>query len=139
MCLTTSATTPAALTGMNEDRIYPYTGGSRFIQTGIMSASEMARLGISLLAIAAIAGLALIYLKGAMVLYFGLAGVALCRPLFAGPGAPCFARHWRDCRGHRLWRNTDRRRSLVAGCRIGQPGGAFCSANQHLGCRNTHD
>ena len=28
----------------NEDRIYPYTGGSRFIQTGIMSASEMARL-----------------------------------------------------------------------------------------------
>ena len=42
-----------------------------------MSANEMARLGISLLALAAIAGLALIYLKGAMVLYFGLAGVAL--------------------------------------------------------------
>ena len=56
----------------NEDRIYPYTGGSRFIQAGIMSASEMARLGISLLALAAIAGLAL-----AMVLYFGLAGIAL--------------------------------------------------------------
>ena len=37
----------------NEDRIYPYTGGSRFIQTGIMSANEMARLGISLLALAA--------------------------------------------------------------------------------------
>jgi len=31
----------------NEDRIYPYTGGSLFIQNGIMSASEMARLGIS--------------------------------------------------------------------------------------------
>lgn len=61
----------------NEDRIYPYTGGSRFIQAGIMSASEMARLGISLLALAAIAGLALLLMKGAMVLYFGLAGIAL--------------------------------------------------------------
>ncbi|MDH3428449.1 MAG: 1,4-dihydroxy-2-naphthoate octaprenyltransferase [Gammaproteobacteria bacterium] len=61
----------------NEDRIYPYTGGSRFIQTGIMSATEMARLGISLLTVAAIAGLLLIALKGPMVLYFGLAGVVL--------------------------------------------------------------
>ena len=61
----------------NEDRIYPYTGGSRFIQTGILSASEMARLGISLLALAAIAGLVLLALKGPMILYFGLIGVAL--------------------------------------------------------------
>jgi len=60
----------------NEDRIYPYTGGSRFIQTGIMSASEMARLGISLLALAAVAGLILLAMKGPMVLYFGLVGVA---------------------------------------------------------------
>ena len=61
----------------NEDRIYPYTGGSRFIQTGIMSSSEMARLGISLLALAALAGLALLLVKGVMILYFGLAGIAL--------------------------------------------------------------
>lgn len=61
----------------NEDRIYPYTGGSRFIQAGIMSASEMARLGISLLALAAAAGLSLLLMKGAMVLYFGLAGIVL--------------------------------------------------------------
>lgn len=61
----------------NEDRVYPYTGGSRFIQTGIMSAREMARWGITLLALAAIAGLVLIALKGPMVLYLGLAGVAL--------------------------------------------------------------
>jgi len=61
----------------NEDRIYPYTGGSRFIQIGIMSASEMARLGISLLAVAAVAGLVLLALKGPMILYFGLVGVAL--------------------------------------------------------------
>jgi 1,4-dihydroxy-2-naphthoate octaprenyltransferase len=61
----------------NEDRIYPYTGGSRFIQAGIMSGPEMARLGISLLALAAVAGLVLLLMKGVMVLYFGLAGIAL--------------------------------------------------------------
>jgi len=61
----------------NVDRIYPYTGGSRFIQTGIMNANEMARLGISLLALAAIAGLVLLLIKGPMVLYLGLAGIAL--------------------------------------------------------------
>lgn len=69
----------------NEDRIYPYTGGSQFIQKGIMSAPEMARLGISLLTVAAIAGLLLIILKGTMVLYFGLVGVALAVLYSLGP------------------------------------------------------
>jgi len=69
----------------NEDRIYPYTGGSRFIQTGIMSASVMARLGMSLLAVAAIAGLLLLYSKGVMVLWFGLAGVLLAVLYSLGP------------------------------------------------------
>ena len=70
---------------LNEDRIYPYTGGSRFIQQGIMSAADMARWGTTLLALAAIAGLVLIWLKGAIVLYFGLAGVALCVLYSLGP------------------------------------------------------
>jgi 1,4-dihydroxy-2-naphthoate octaprenyltransferase len=69
----------------NVDRIYPYTGGSRFIQTGIMEASGMARLGISLLAIAAIAGMILLLLKGPMILAFGLAGVALAVLYSIGP------------------------------------------------------
>jgi 1,4-dihydroxy-2-naphthoate octaprenyltransferase len=69
----------------NDDRIYPYTGGSRFIQIGIMSASEMARLGISLLTLAAIAGLVLLALKGPMILYFGLVGVALGALYSLGP------------------------------------------------------
>ncbi|MDH3273187.1 MAG: prenyltransferase [Gammaproteobacteria bacterium] len=69
----------------NKDRIYPYTGGSQFIQKGIMSAPEMARLGISLLTVAAIAGLLLIILKGTMVLYFGLVGVALAVLYSLGP------------------------------------------------------
>ena len=61
----------------NDDRIYPYTGGSRFIQTGILSQSRMARLGVTLLVIAALCGLALISIKGTVVLLFGLAGIAL--------------------------------------------------------------
>jgi len=69
----------------NEDRIYPYTGGSRFIQAGIMSANGMARLGISLLAIAAIAGLILLLSKGAMVLWFGIAGLLLAVLYSLGP------------------------------------------------------
>jgi 1,4-dihydroxy-2-naphthoate octaprenyltransferase len=69
----------------NEDRIYPYTGGSRFIQSGIMSASGMARLGTSLLAVAAIAGLILLLSKGAMVLWFGVAGLLLAVLYSLGP------------------------------------------------------
>lgn len=69
----------------NDDRIYPYTGGSRFIQTGIMDASGMARWGISLLAIAAVAGLLLIMLRGPVVLWFGLAGVSLAVLYSLGP------------------------------------------------------
>lgn len=69
----------------NTDRIYPYTGGSRFIQTGIMEASGMARLGISLLAVAGLAGMVLLLLKGPTILAFGLAGVALAVLYSVGP------------------------------------------------------
>ena len=69
----------------NEDRIYPYTGGSRFIQAGIMSASGMARLGITLLAFAALAGLLLLLIKGTMILWLGLAGVLLAVLYSLGP------------------------------------------------------
>lgn len=61
----------------NEQRIYPYTGGSRFIQMGILTQSRMARLGVALLVIAALAGLALFIEKGPVVLLFGVAGIAL--------------------------------------------------------------
>ena len=69
----------------NDDRIYPYTGGSRFIQAGIMSAGSMARLGLSLLTMAAIAGLLLLLLKGPMILGFGIAGVLLAVLYSLGP------------------------------------------------------
>ncbi len=61
----------------NEERIYPYTGGSRFIQTGILNQNRMAQLGITLLLIATLAGVGLLLAKGPFVILFGLAGIAL--------------------------------------------------------------
>ena len=61
----------------NAARIFPYTGGSRFIQNGVMSPHEMTLWGVTLLAVAAVPGLALVELRGPGVLAFGLVGVAL--------------------------------------------------------------
>ena len=52
---------------------------------GILSAPGMARLGITLLAIAAICGLLLLLVKGPMVLWFGLVGVAIAVLYSLGP------------------------------------------------------
>jgi 1,4-dihydroxy-2-naphthoate octaprenyltransferase len=62
---------------INDERIFPYTGGSRFIQNGVMSAQEMAAWGITLLTIGTLLGLALVALRGPAVLIFGTIGVAL--------------------------------------------------------------
>jgi 1,4-dihydroxy-2-naphthoate octaprenyltransferase len=70
---------------INDDRIYPYTGGSRFIQAGILSSSAMARLGITLLVVAAVAGVFLILAKGAVVFWLGVAGVLLAVLYSLGP------------------------------------------------------
>ena len=69
----------------NEQRIYPYTGGSRFIQTGILSPHHMARIGITLIVIAALAGLALFVEKGPTVITFGLIGIAVGVHYSLGP------------------------------------------------------
>jgi len=69
----------------NEQRVYPYTGGSRFIQMGILSQSRMAQLGVSLLVVAMLAGIALFVEKGPVVLVFGVIGIALCVLYSLGP------------------------------------------------------
>ena len=61
----------------NAQRIFPYTGGSRFIQNGVLSARDMTIWGAMLLGLAALLGLALSELRGPGVLVFGLIGVAL--------------------------------------------------------------
>jgi 1,4-dihydroxy-2-naphthoate octaprenyltransferase len=61
----------------NTARIFPYTGGSRFIQNEILSARAMQRFGVGLLAAACLCGALLAWLEGPLVLAFGLAGIAL--------------------------------------------------------------
>ncbi len=61
----------------NEARIFPYTGGSRFIQNGVMDLHDMTVWGVTLLGIATVLGLVLLELRGLGVLAFGLAGIAL--------------------------------------------------------------
>jgi 1,4-dihydroxy-2-naphthoate polyprenyltransferase len=62
---------------VNRDRIYPYTGGSRFIQNGVMTVAEMARWGVALIGVGMVFGALLVAFKGIGVLLFGLVGIAL--------------------------------------------------------------
>jgi 1,4-dihydroxy-2-naphthoate polyprenyltransferase len=61
----------------NDERIFPYTGGSRFIQNQVLSIRQMTIWGVTLLGIGALLGLVLVTLRGPAVLFFGLIGVAL--------------------------------------------------------------
>lgn len=61
----------------NTERVYPYTGGSRFIQNGVLTRREMAVWGASLLAAGFALGLGLVALKGWTVLAIGLLGLLL--------------------------------------------------------------
>jgi 1,4-dihydroxy-2-naphthoate polyprenyltransferase len=61
----------------NVDRIYPYTGGSRFIQNRIMSTAEMQRWAWALFGVAAVLGVVLALLKGPWVVALGIAGIAI--------------------------------------------------------------
>ena len=75
----------------NTDRIYPYTGGSRFIQTGLLSRREMARLAFGLGAAALMTGALLAVLRGPGVVLLGLAGLGLGL-LYSLPGVQLSAR-----------------------------------------------
>jgi 1,4-dihydroxy-2-naphthoate octaprenyltransferase len=83
----------------NVERIFPFTGGSRFIQNGVISARETARLGYSLLAAVVPAGLVLTAWAGPGLLAIGLAGLLIGWAYSAPPlelnsrglGEPCVA------------------------------------------------
>lgn len=62
---------------INEGRIYPFTGGSRFIQNGVLDITRMTRWAIVLLVVGVVSGLLLAWIKGAMVVGFGMLGLAL--------------------------------------------------------------
>ncbi len=62
---------------INVLRIYPYTGGSRFIQNGIMTRAAMRRFAYGLAAAALAAGFTLAYLRGPGIVVLGVLGLAL--------------------------------------------------------------
>lgn len=62
---------------LNETRIFPFTGGSRFIQNAILTRAQMARWAAQLLAAAVVLGVVLVMQAGPGVLLFGLAGMGL--------------------------------------------------------------
>ncbi len=75
----------------NQNRIYPFSGGSRFMQNQVLSRAETFRLGVALLGIGIILGIWMIGLSSIELLWFGLAG-ALLAVFYSAP--PCLA-----CRG----------------------------------------
>jgi len=62
---------------LNTERVFPYTGGSRFIQNGIFTLPETARFGMALLALGAAGGLWLTALSGPGLLLVGAFGLAI--------------------------------------------------------------
>jgi 1,4-dihydroxy-2-naphthoate polyprenyltransferase len=75
----------------NTDRIYPYTGGSRFIQTGLLSRTQMTRLASGLAAAALLLGALLAMSRGPGVVLLGVLGLGLGL-LYSLPGAQLSAR-----------------------------------------------
>lgn len=61
----------------NTARLFPFTGGSRFIQNGVLSAAQMRSLAYGLFALVTAGGLYLVSVRGLPLLLIGLAGVVL--------------------------------------------------------------
>ena len=61
----------------NTERVFPFTGGSRFIQNGVLSEAETGRLGYGLLLPVIPAGLWLAWQSGPGLILVGLAGLFL--------------------------------------------------------------
>ncbi|MDR3353014.1 MAG: prenyltransferase [Zoogloeaceae bacterium] len=59
----------------NRERIFPFTGGSRFIQNGVLSRSRMGLFGYALLFVVVLAGLWLVWFSGPELFWIGLAGL----------------------------------------------------------------
>jgi 1,4-dihydroxy-2-naphthoate octaprenyltransferase len=59
----------------NTERIFPFTGGSRFIQNGVLTRAQTRNFGFSLLAAVALAGLWLMAQSAPQLLFIGLLGL----------------------------------------------------------------
>jgi 1,4-dihydroxy-2-naphthoate octaprenyltransferase len=61
----------------NTERLYPFTGGSRFIQNGVLTITQTAYFGYLLLTLAILGGLFLTWLVGAGLLVIGAVGMLI--------------------------------------------------------------
>ncbi len=59
----------------NTERIFPFTGGSRFIQNGVLTATQTARFGFALMGGVVLAGLWLMQQSTPALAYIGVAGL----------------------------------------------------------------
>jgi 1,4-dihydroxy-2-naphthoate octaprenyltransferase len=59
----------------NTERVFPFTGGSRFIQNGVLTLAQTARFGYALMFCVMLAGLWLMARSAPQLLYIGLAGL----------------------------------------------------------------
>jgi 1,4-dihydroxy-2-naphthoate polyprenyltransferase len=69
----------------NTSGIFPFTGGSRLIQQGIVTIEQTRALGLTLLAIGVAGGIVLAWFTGPALLVIGLAGVLLAWSYSAPP------------------------------------------------------
>ncbi|NWG38525.1 MAG: prenyltransferase [Hydrogenophilaceae bacterium] len=61
----------------NDDRVFPFTGGSRFIQNGVLSPSHVLAYGLLLFALVIAGGLWLMAQSGQGLFWIGLAGLLI--------------------------------------------------------------
>jgi 1,4-dihydroxy-2-naphthoate octaprenyltransferase len=61
----------------NDERVFPFTGGSRFVQNGVLSLSAVGRFGYALLATVVLAGLWLTAHSAPGLIAIGLAGLLI--------------------------------------------------------------
>ena len=70
---------------LNKDRIYPYTGGSRFIQDKIFSATQIRRIGLAIFVITIVGCIFLSYSTNPWLSLIGLTGLILGWSYSASP------------------------------------------------------
>ncbi|MCP4494456.1 MAG: prenyltransferase [Gammaproteobacteria bacterium] len=72
----------------NQQRVYPFSGGSRFIQNGVLSEDQTFKLGAVLLLTGILFGLIIAYISGPVILLIGFTGAVLA-VFYSAP--PCLA------------------------------------------------
>lgn len=70
---------------LNTDRLFPFTGGSRFIQNGVLTRGQTARFGALLLGMGMLIGVVLWEHSGSGLFYIGAAGLLIAWAYSAPP------------------------------------------------------